>query len=447
VVAEEKLTLYGILVLIIASFGGLLFGYHIAVISGALVFLGPVFQLSPYDEGIVVSIMLLGGLVGALAAGNLADRLGRKKTLFIMALLLTLGALIIAFSQIYVQLLVGRILSGVAIGIVSVVAPLYLAEVAPPHLRGRCVSAFQLFISLGILLSFGMAYHFSEDQRWQMLFFIGAFLAFLQLCGILFIPETPSWVLSHGKNAQAIRILGRLRSDMQWKKEMKHMHKKPEKKSGWVDFFKPHMPYILIVGFMLSIFQQITGVNAVIFYLPKIFQSAGISTNTGPFLASLSVGVINCLATLFSVWVIDKIGRRMLLLIGSFVMALSLGVLSFGFFEQSSGIDILALMSLMVFIASFSFSLGATTWVVLAEIFPLKIRSKAMACAMALNWLANYAISMAFPEIIATWGEGWSFAIIAMISFTSFLFVYWFISETKGKSLEEIETLVRAGKF
>lgn len=449
---KEHLRPYGIVILIFASFGGVLFGYHTAVISGALVFLSPVFHLSLYDEGIVVSVMLIGALIGALMAGYLADRVGRRKTLLILAFLFIAGALLIAFSKVYVQLLAGRIVSGIAVGIVSVVTPLYLAEIAPPHLRGRCVSLFQFCISLGIVLAFSMAFLFSEGQNWEMLFFIGACFAFLQLLTILFIPETPYWMLSRGKNDLAIRTLRRLRKDLLWKIEIEEIHKrKTEKhlkdKKQLADFFKPHMPYILMVGFLPSIFQQITGVNAVVYYTPKIFQIAGSISATNSIIATFSVGIINCVATFFPIWMLDKIGRRQLLLIGSLGMAISLGILSFGFFSQSSAMDVLTLISLMAYMASFTISLGPVTWVILSEIFPLKIRGRAIAYAMGLNWLANFAVSMVFPDMIAKWGGGWCFAFFAMIAFVCFLFVYRFISETKGKSLEEIEISVRAGKF
>ena len=364
-----------------------------------------------------------------------------------MSFLFIAGALLIAFSEIYVQLLMGRMVTGFAVGIVSVAAPLYIAEIAPPHLRGRCVSTFQLFISIGIFLSFFSAFLFSEGQRWQMLFFIGAFLAFFQLCVIFFIPETPIWMLTRGKKALAIQTLNRLRKDKHWEAEIQFMHKKTKDKMRLADFFTPHMPYILFVGFVLSGFQQITGVNAIIYYTPKIFHNAGITSSTASFLATLSVGVINCLATLFSVWVLDKMGRRVLLLAGSLGMTISLGLLGYGFFVQTHAIGALALTCLMIYMACFAFSLGPVTWVLLSEIFPLKIRGSAMACAMALNWIGNFAICRFCPDMIAIWGGGWSFAIFALISLISFLFVYRCIPETKGKSLEEIEILVRAGKF
>lgn len=445
--AKEVLTPYGLLVLIIAAFGGFLFGYHTGVISGALVFLNPIFQLNPSQEGMVVSIMLLGGLFGAVASGHLADRFGRKKAMFLMAFLFVIGSLVIAFSSSYGQVLVGRGISGIAIGIVSVVAPLYLAEIAPPHYRGRCVSAFQLLISLGILSSFIAAFVFSKDQHWQMPFIMGALLSFFQIVALCFIPESPSWTMSHRRVSQTIKTLTRLREDTQWKKELENMSKKLNATLKWNFFLKPYMLRILMVGCILSAFQQITGINAVIYYTPKIFKAVGITSNIGSFLATLSIGCINCIATVFSLWALDRMGRRILLLIGSFGMAVSLCVVSYVFFRAIHVHVFWALVGLMGYVACFAFSLGPAIWVVLSEIFPLEIRSHAIACCLALNWLANYVVSFVFPNMIATWGGGLSFALFAAISLIAFLFVYRCIFETKGKSLEEIENLVKSGKF
>lgn len=444
---KEALTPYGVLVLIFASIGGMLFGYHTAVISGALVFLSPLFQLTPTQEGIVVSITLLGGLLGAIIAGALANRWGRKKAMLVTAFLFIPGALMIASAHSFIHLFLGRFVSGIAAGIVSVVAPLYLAETAPPHCRGRWVSIFQLCITLGILFSFAMAFVFSGHEEWEMLFVTGAMLALFEFCIIFFIPETPSWLLNNGKAARAVQDLTRLRMDEAWKEEIEQMRKTAKPQYRWSDFLQPHMPYILFVGFVLSMLQQITGINAVIYYMPKIFHIAGVSSASSPFQAAIALTSINSVATCLSIWLLDKKGRRVLLLAGTVGMTVSLAVLCFGFFSHNSHMNILALASLIAYSACFAFSLGPVTWVVISEIFPLKIRGNALACALALNWLSNYVVSLLFPNMIAAWGGGISFAIFAVISLFAFVFVSFFVRETKGKSLEEIEALVTTGKF
>lgn len=442
---KEALTPYGNLSLAFASFGGVLFGYHTAVISGALIFFIPVFHLTPRQEGILVSIMLLGGLIGALLAGQIANRLGRKKAMITVAILCMIGSIIMATASSYVQLLIGRCVSGLAVGTISVASPLYLAEIAPPHHRGRYVSIFQLCISLGVLFSFVMAYFLSGKERWEALFAIGAILSFLQFLVLLFVPETPAWSLTHGKAERAAVDLARLRKDILWKSEIKDMDRQTRPKYRWSDFLKPHMPYILFVGIVTGLLQQITGINAVMYYAPKILDLAKDVPQSSSFAETVTIGCINSLSTLISLWLLDKKGRRILLLLGTLGMAMSLGLLSYSFFRQDH--TFLILIALLGYVFSFSFSLGPVVWVLLSEIFPLKIRSNAIACAVGVNWLGNYCVSLTFPDMIHAWGPGWSFMLYAGISLFAFFFVYCFIPETKGKSLEEIEVLVESGKF
>lgn len=439
---KEQLSPYGHFVVFVVAFGGILFGYNTGIISGALVFISPAFQLSTVQEGMVVSLILLGALFGALSAGFFADRIGRKNTLFLTALLFMLGTLIIATADTYSQLLWGRCIGGLALGLVSVVSPLYLGETAPPHYRGRCVSLFQLFIALGILCAYITAVAFAPEQRWRPLFVIGAVPALLQFIAIFLIPETPIFSAASGKYPLAKRTLTQLRLDKAWEADlpkMQHKHKMSLKAC-----FKKNMLYVIAIGALLSIFQQITGINAIIYYTPKIFAVSGIS-NT--LIATLAIGVINTLATVVSLWLMDIAGRRRLLLIGVSGMLISLAVLAWAFLSNSVFIDKIAVACLMVFVASFAISFGPVTWVILSEIFPLKIRGAAIAISLVLNWLSNYALALTFPQLITHLGGGTMFAIFAGIALLALYFVYSMIPETKGKTLEEIETLVNTGKF
>lgn len=444
--AKEKCRGYLLFVVMVAAFGGFLFGYHTAVISGALSFLTSSFHLSIFRQGVVVSILLLGGLLGALVAGSLADRFGRKRAIILTALLFILGAAINAYAQSWMLLLLGRLISGLGVGIISVAAPLYLAEVSPPNYRGAFVSLFQLAITLGILASFIVDYFFAPGGSWRWMFAMGIVPAIVQMFALFFIPETPSWLFRHGKDELALSILGRFRKDRQWMKQVDAMKEvaKPQRRGGWKMLFSHQLRSIMIIGILLSLCQQITGINTVIYYAPKIFGEAGFATGPGAILATVVIGIINVVATLFAVWLLDRAGRRVLLLAGVAGMAISLGFLSFAFFTQWAAISKIAVASLMAYVAFFAIGLGAVTWVILSEIYPLKIRGKAMTVALFANWASNCLISLIFPDLIDILGPDGTFLLFSVICFLSFWFVYGCIPETKGKSLEEIESLMTA---
>ena len=292
-----------------------------------------------------------------------------------------------------------------------------------------------------------MAYLFSHSASWYALFAVGMYAALAQCLCLFFIPETPSWLILHKKEEQAAKALKRLRSDKLSRNSSRDLFKLDSDKGEWKKMLTPKIIHALVIGLLLTIFQQITGINAVLNYAPKIFQFVGITSTEGCFLATLSVGIISFLATFFSFWVLDKLGRRSLLLVGTAVMAVSLGVLTLGFFMQSTYIDTMAFISLMVYVVAFSISLGPATGVVLSEIFPLKIRANAIALATALNALANYSVNFTFPHLIEKWGGDTTFALFSFLSLLAFLFIWQFLPETKGKSLEEIETMINLGQF
>jgi sugar porter (SP) family MFS transporter len=441
---NETLSLFGLFCLSAAAFGNVIFGYHVGIISGALLFLSQVFQLTVFEEGMLVSILLLGGLFGALLAGMIADRFGRKRALLFTAWLCLMGTSVILSSEGYIHLFIGRLLIGFGVGIVTVASPLYLAEVAPAHHRGRCVSIAQLSIAIGIILAYGANFLFAEAKAWKPLFFIGIFFSILQLFSLFFIKETPSWFIAHNKNSQAAEALKALRKDTLWQQEFP-LQKKIE--AGSWKMFKD-FSYVLWIGTFLSIFQQITGINAVLYYTPKIFQEVGMISTFTIFLATLGIGTVNLLSTLFSSWTLDKIGRRPLLLWGTLGMFLSLSLLSYTFLIKTGETNnILAFVSLILYVSCFSLGLGPVVGVVISEIYPLNIRGKAIAIAVGWNWLANYAVSLFFPHMLQKIGGAGVFGLFAFFSLISLLFVYRFIPEAKGKSLEEIETMVKSKKF
>jgi MFS transporter, SP family, galactose:H+ symporter len=438
---KERCSAFLLFAVVISAFGGFLFGYHTGIISGALIFLTSSFHLSIVDQGMVVSIILIGALIGSLVAGVLADRIGRKWTIAITSVLFIGGAAAISLSESYTVLLLGRFISGLGVGVISVAGPLYLAEVSPPHYRGAFVACYQLAITIGILVSFLINYVYASSADWRWMFAIGIFPALFQGLAIFFLPETPAWLFKHGFESRGIKALKRLRNDKEWTRQIEAMKvsASPHKKGVWKALFSPKLRYVVIIGFCLSVFQQITGINTVIYYTPKIFQMAGFASATGAILATLGIGAINVLVTIFSTWLLDKAGRRILLLIGAGGMTLCLAFLSLSFYLHSSMIDIIAVISLMGYVAFFAIGLGPVTWVILSEIYPLKVRGKAMTIAIFGNWLFNYLVSLTFLDLIGKLGSQGTFLLYAAISAVAFWFIFRFIPETKGKSLEEIE--------
>jgi SP family galactose:H+ symporter-like MFS transporter len=441
---KEQCTAFLLFAIAVSAIGGFLFGYHMAIITGALSFLVPAFQLSIADQAMVVSIILMGALIGALSGGSIADRIGRKRAMIVTAVFFIFGALICSLCQSYAMLLIGRLVSGFGLGMSSVAGPIYLAEISPPHYRGAFVACYQLAVTLGILSSFLVSYLFATSADWRWMFAMGMFPAIFQLIALFFFTETPAWLFKRGLPEQGIHVLKRLRKDREWVHQVEAMkHAASNRRKGmWKILFSPALRYVLIVGVCLSVMQQITGINTVIFYAPKIFQTVGIASDTGAILATLGIGLINVIATLFSMWLLDRAGRRILLLVGTVGMAVCLGMLSTAYFTQAKMIDLVAFISLIGYVAFFAIGLGPVTWVVLSEIYPLKVRGHAMTMAIFGNWLFNYLVALTFLNLIEILKPEGTFLMYAIICVFSAWFVYRFIPETKGKSLEEIESML-----
>ncbi len=441
-VIKEKFTAYLLIAVITATLGGLLFGYFTAAISGALIFLAPAFHLDVFEQGVVVSLILIGCVFGAVIAGPCTEFVGRKKTLALSAALFIIGGCILAVCDSYTTLLIGRFISGLAVGITSLAAPLYISEISPPRYRGMFVSSYQLAITFGILLSFFVNYCFSASGSWRWMFAIGILPALLQMIALFFVAETPPWLFKQGLEEKAIGILQKLRHGKNWMNQIDAMKSvaSPHKTGTWKTLFSPKLRFVLIIGFLLSVFQQITGINTVIYYAPKIFEIAGFPSATSALVATLGVGIVNFLVTILSVYLLDRVGRRSLLLVGALGMAVSLLVLAFAFFVSTPFIDKIAVLSLMAYVSFFAIGLGPVTWVLLSEIYPLKVRSKAMSTAIFANWGFNYLVSLTFLDLIQGLKAQGTFLLFAVISLIAFWFIHRFIPETRGKSLEEIES-------
>jgi MFS transporter, SP family, galactose:H+ symporter len=448
-VAKERCTAYLLFVVIVGAFGGFLYGFFTGVISGALLPLATAFRLSTVDQGVVVSILLLGGLVGALAAGMLADRFGRKWTMSLTSLIFIAGALLTALSYSYEWLLFGRFFSGIGVGIIVVVAPLYLAEISPAAYRGAFVSLFQLAVAMGILFSFFVNYLFIQSGEWRWMFGVGILPALLQMIALFFLPETPAWLLKTGQKRLAAKAFSKLRKDTHWKEQISAAKttSSTRKQGGWKTLFSPQLRLIAVVGIILSSLQQITGINTVIFYAPKIFETTGFQSANSAIIATISIGVMNALATLLSVWLSKKMGRRTLLLMGSAGMGISLILFSIAYFAHLSLIGGISILTLMAYVAFFAIGLGPITLVVLSEIFPLKVRGLAMTIALSANWICNYLVSLTFLGLIERLSLPGTFLLYGLISLCAFWFIYRFIPETHGKTLEEIEEQILSGRL
>jgi sugar porter (SP) family MFS transporter len=433
----------------ISALGGLLFGYDTGVISGAILFIREDFGLSAGYVEVVISSVLIGALAGAAVGGILADRFGRRPAIIATASLFFVGTIATALSPTVGLLIVGRIVVGAAIGVASFTAPLYISEVSPVNMRGRLVSINQVALTSGIVISYLVDYALADARNWRWMFGLAAAPAAVLGVGMFFLPESPRWLLSHNLPGAARSVLRRIRSSRDVDTELDEIRKSLEVKSGgWADLLKPPVRPALVVGIGLAIFQQITGINTVIYYAPMIFESAGFTTASGSILATVGVGVINVVLTLVAMALMDRVGRRPLLLIGLAGMVLGLGLLGLAFQLASlaGALGWIAIVSLMVYVGAFAIGLGPVFWLLISEIYPLKIRGLAMSVASAANWGGNLLIALTFLTLIQLLGRPMTFWSYGLAGIAAWLFAWFLVPETKGRSLEEIEAHWHAGK-
>lgn len=433
----------------LSALGGMLFGYDTGVISGAILFIKKEFALGSFLEEIVVSVVLVGAVIGAMAAGRAADRLGRRRIIIVTAFLFVLAALATAVAPTVGLLIAGRILAGIAIGAASFIAPLYISEISPVKIRGKLVSFNQLAITGGIVVSYLVGYALSSAGDWRLMFGLAAIPAAGLGIGLLPMPDSPRWLFGQGRTEKATEVLRHIRGHADVSDEVKEMRLSIEKQSGsWAQVFSPHLRPALIVGIGLAVFQQFTGINTVIYYAPTIFQFAGFQSASAAILATLGVGVVNMLLTVVALMLLDRVGRRPLLLTGLVGMTAGLTVLGIVFLFGGTA-DIVggvSVAALMLYVGSFAVGLGPVFWLMIAEIYPLKVRGLAMSAATVVNWGANLLVAVTFLTLIRALGKAGTFWLYAVISLGSWFFVYFLVPETKGRSLEYIESHWRARK-
>jgi sugar porter (SP) family MFS transporter len=432
-----------------AALGGLLFGYDTGVISGAELFLRRDFTLSTFALEVIVSGVLAGAAVGALGGGRLGDLFGRRKLLIATAIIFATGAILCSAAQTPQMLVVGRIIVGLGIGLASSTVPVYISEVAPADARGWQVSLFQLAITVGILLAYVVDFAFAQIQSWRWMFGFALIPAAIFGSGMIFLPESPRWLLRSGKRESAKETLARVRGTPDVDAELLEIEQSlahAEEKGRLSDLLQPSIRPALVVGIGLAIFQQITGINTVIYYAPVIIQSAGISSASGAILATAGIGLVNVLMTIVAMRLIDRVGRKPLLLTGIAGMVVTLGLLGYVFraASQNGALAWLAVISMMGYVGSFAISLGPIFWLLISEIYPLKIRNSAEGMAATFNWGSNLVIALTFLTLVERLGPSWTFWLYGLSAIAAGIFSYYFVPETKGRTLEQIEEFWRA---
>lgn len=430
-----------------AGLAGLLFGYDTGVIAGALLQITPDFGLGSFQSGMVVGAVPIGAVLGAWIASRTADLLGRRKLILIAGIIFIIGAIVAAISPDTTILVLSRIVIGVAIGVASAVAPVYISEVAPPDIRGRLVTFFQLAVTVGILVAYLVGLAFADaNEGWRWMLGIGAIPAIALVIGIVRLPSSPRWLLMVGREDEARAALQRVRTqgpeaiDL----EIKQIEASMSAHEGsWRDLFRPAVKAALVVGIGLAILQQITGINTVIYYAPTIIQNTGIDSASSAILASLGVGVINVIMTVVALRLLDQVGRRTLLFVGVSGISASLFLLGCAFMSGMSETlsSIIAIGSLMLFVSSFAISLGPIFWLLNAEIYPLSVRSKAASAGTMTNWFFNFLVSLTFLPLIDLLSQTGAFWFYGAIGLVTLWFCWKFVPETKGRSLEQIDAI------
>ena len=434
------------IVAIIASLGGLLSGYDTGVISGALLFINESWDLSDSMQGILVSSVLIGAVIGAATNGILADIFGRKKIIISTAVIFVLGSMLCGFAPNIYVLIASRILVGLAVGIVNFVVPLYLSEISPKTLRGTLVSLYQWAITAGILFSYFINAVFAQAvYNWRWMLFAGVLPGTVLLVGMLFMSDTPRWLVRKNRIDEAKKVITKIDTTVNPDEEIKQIQLSlnAETSDNNTKFvFKKWMIMPFVVGIGIMFAQICTGINTIIYYAPTIFKTAGFDSNLNAIYATTGIGVVNFIMTIVAVFFTDRIGRKPLLYVGLTGVMLSLLALGSAFaFESVLGDNLkwVAVGSLVTYIVCFAMSLGPIGWIIVSEVFPLKIRGLAMSICTVANFAFNFFVVGSFPVLINRIGGAYTFWGFAAVSLLCIFFVYFCVPETKGISLEQIE--------
>ncbi len=436
---------------LIIAIGGLLFGFDTAVISGAILPLKQQFALDAISEGWLVSSGLVGCIIGVLIAGILSDRIGRKKTITIAAWMFLLSAAGCAWASGIPMLVFFRIIGGIGVGMASVVSPMYITEFAAARSRGQMVAYYQLAITIGIVLAYASnawltgieVPFFTTAEVWRPMFLAMALPSLLYLILLIKVPESPRWLMKKGQPQKAADILQSVHPKEEVEKEIYGMTNAALKaENKHMSLLSPAIRLPLLIGIVLAVLQQFSGINAIIYYGPGIFEAAGFDSSNA-LLFQVVIGSVNVLSTFIAIRLVDKYGRKSLLKAGLAGIVLSLVLCGFLFYTgQTQSPFLLVLM--LFYIACFAFSLGPITWIIINEIFPTEVRVKAVAFCTLMLWVAVWAVGQFVPWLLAVAGPAVLFWIFALCSLINFFFSWKVVKETKGRSLEEMEDLFTA---
>lgn len=438
---SKNISIFIIMSIIISSVGGIIFGYDTGIIGGAIVFIGKQFHITDFMQGIIVSMSLLGAMIGALLAGPLADKYGRKINLFISGICFAAGAVLSGYSNSIELLTFARILQGIGVGASSVLVPVYIAELAPAKVRGLLVTSFQLMITVGIVIAYGVNTAAESQGSWRFPVGIASVFGIALALGVLFVTESPRWLIATNKHAAARRTLIKLRGTDDVDKEIKEterLNALEQDDIKWRDLLSGHIRPMIVIGVLVAFFSNACGINLVIYFAPQILQTSGF-TSSASWAGTVGLGLTNVIFTVVGMLIVDKVGRRPLLIAGAAGLTISLVILALIFsvpaFEGSSW---LALASLVFYVVMYAVSPGMLGFLIISEISPLRARAKATSLSIFIIFATNLVIALVSLPMLNGMGASatfWLFAAIC-VAFTIFSF---YVPETKGKSLEDVE--------